>query len=339
MIKNKVTLKDIAVETGFSLSAVDHALKNRNDISEKTKKIIQSAAQRMGYVTNAQASALRTGATKTIAVITASVANPFFSILVQEIEKCAFEKGYNVLIFNTYGQLDIEEQKIQQALAKNVDGIIISPAMYQSSNIEMLRTINTPYITIGRSNGDDNVSYVTVDDEKGGYPATKHLLDADKRRVLYLTSNLTVPSARYRLAGYKRALLEAGIPFNGELVQYVDLNGGSCKQVLKSLQDKQIQYDSIFCFNDMIAYEVFYQLYDSGVRVPDQIGLIGFDNIQEKILVSIPLDSIGTLKESIGSSSVNALIAHIADPNRPVDHLVLDVGIYDRNSTSKKSAT
>lgn len=331
----KVTLKDIALASGYSVSTVSHSLKDEPDISESTKQYIVELAKRMGYVRNAQAQALRTGCTKTIGVITANVANPYFSILTQEIEKQANDYGYSVLLFNTYGSVEREYEKIQQALSKNVDGIIIGPAKYDSKSVDYLRTLNIPYVIIGRSAADENVNYVAVDDEKGGYLAVKHLLGNGKQKILYLSGDMSVPSSPYRLTGYRRALTEAGICFGDSTVKYLDLSEGCCDKVLMPMLEGAFPFDGILCYNDMIACEAFYLLYSRGIRVPEQVGLVGFDNIQRTIRIGVPLDSVGALDERIGAQCVDVLIRHIDDAQAPYDHVVLDVALVDRHSVHR----
>ena len=329
---NKVTLKDIAKASGLSVSTIAHSLQGRSDISENTRQYVVELANRMGYIRNAQASALRTGQTKTIGVITANVANPFFSILMQEIDECASRHDYNVLIFNSYGKVDTELLKIQQALSKNVDGLIISPAEFSGKSIDYLHTLKIPYVVIGRSAMDEQVNYVTVDDEKGSYLATQHLIAHGRRRILYLSGDISMPSAPYRLTGYRRALADAGIPADASLIRCLDLSPSCCERELKALIDGKTPFDGILTFNDMVACEAFYTLYGMGIRVPEDVGLIGFDDIQRAIRVSIPLDSIGTSEKSVGESCVEVLIRHITNHDTPVDHVMLDVQLVDRHS-------
>lgn len=328
----KVTLKDIALASGYSVSTVSHALKGAADISGETKQYIVELAKRMGYVRNAQAQALRTGCTKTIGVITANVANPYFSILTQEIEQQANNYGYSVLLFNTYGEVEREYEKIQQAMSKNVDGMIIGPAEFDSKSVDYLRTLGVPYVMIGRSAADEHVNYVAVDDEKGSWLAVRHLIQCGRRRILYLSGDLSVPSSPYRLNGYRRALAEAGISPADSAVRYLDLSAGCCERALQPLLKEGFPYDGIFCYNDMIACEVFYLLYSAGIRVPEQVGVVGFDDIQRTLRIAIPLDSISTGDQRIGTRCVDVLVRHIQDPQAPGEHIVLDVDLVDRRS-------
>lgn len=328
----KVTLKDIAKATGYTVNTVSHALKDCQDISVDTKEYIARVANAMGYIRNASASALRTGLTQNIGVITANVANPFFSIVIKEIESCAFSFNYNIIVFNTYARSDLEKKKIQQAISKSVDGIIISPADYDSESLLYLRQLGMPFVVVGRSAHDEDINYVTVDDEKGGYLATRHLLMHDKRRILYLSGLLSIPSAPYRLAGYRRALQEAGVPEEPSLIRYLDLSFGSCRNALLELQHRRTQFDGIFAFNDMMAAEAFSTLYELGLRVPQDIGLVGFDNIQKDISISIPTDSVGSIDGSLGETCVRTLIDCIGQTQASPRQTTLDVSVVKRGS-------
>ena len=170
----KVTLKDIANRTGYTINTVSRALKNKNDISLETRKRICQVADEMGYIRNSVAGSLRTGLTLSIGIIAANVSNPFFAIFSREIEKRAYDYGYNVIIFNTYGEADTELKRVKDALSKHVDGIVISPCEMESKSLAYLREAGIPFVVIGRTHGDEDVNYVTADDEKGGFLATRH---------------------------------------------------------------------------------------------------------------------------------------------------------------------
>ena len=173
-MKNKaVTLTDIAEATGFSANTVSHALNNKPDISEKTKKLIKETAEKMGYIANASASFLRSGRSKNIAIIVPDITNPHFSVAIKEIEGLLRVKGYTAYIMNTDEHPETEKQAIISAKSKNTDGIIISPTQKTYENIAFLESLDIPFVLLGRRfKGKDN-NYVICNDEKSGYLAGK----------------------------------------------------------------------------------------------------------------------------------------------------------------------
>lgn len=307
----KVTLKDIANRTGYTINTVSRALKNKNDISLETRKRICQVADEMGYIRNSVAGSLRTGLTLSIGIIAANVSNPFFAIFSREIEKRAYDYGYNVIIFNTYGEADTELKRVKDALSKHVDGIVISPCEMESKSLAYLREAGIPFVVIGRTHGDEDVNYVTADDEKGGFLATRHLIRHGHQKILHLSGPRDVPSTIYRLNGYRKALKEANMPYDPRYVIEVGLGCGQCRQVIHQLAENHFPFDAIFAFNDIIAAEAVYAAYERGLKVPEDFSLVGFDNIQKDILMSIPLDSISTSAESIGEKSVDILMDNI----------------------------
>ena len=329
----KVTLKDIAAITGYTINTVSRALKDKPDISEETKKKICAAADQMGYIRNSAAGSLRTGQTLSVGVIAANVSNPFFSIIIREIEQKAYGCGYNVIVFNTYGDAEIEKKRVRDALSKNVDGIIISPHETECPSLTYLKQVGIPFVVIGRTNEDSDINFVTVDDEKGGYLAVKHLLTYGHRQILHLSGPENVPSTKYRLDGYKRALEEFNIPFNPQYVIPVGLECGSCRNVIHQLITNGPPFDAIFAFNDTIAAEAVYAAYECKIEIPKELSIVGFDNIERDILISIPLDSIGTASESVGETCIDVLMDNIQNrENWNIHQKTLDVELIKRGS-------
>ena len=225
-----VTLKDIAAATGFSANTVSRALSDKPDISEETKEIIRKKAEEMGYIANALASFLRSGVSRNISIIVGDISNPHFSVMVKEMQMLLQKKGYNSIIFNTEEKPEMERQAVTVSISQNVDGIIICPTPGGEANIGLLRHYGKPFVLIGRrikeNPGDKKASYVICDDENSGYIATRCLLNKGHRRVLFLNGPKEISSAAERLAGYRRALKEAGVPYDGRLVHTVPVTAG-----------------------------------------------------------------------------------------------------------------
>src|SRR5690554_2646292 len=166
-LATRVTLKTIAEATGYSINTVSRALKNKKDISKESRRYIQETAQSLGYVTNAVASALRSGKTGTIAVILGDISNPHFSIMVKEIEEAAHEHGYNIIVINTNEDVERERAAILSAMSKQVDGVILCPTQKSAKNLELMAD-TIPFVVIGRRFTDIETDYVIIDDCKAG---------------------------------------------------------------------------------------------------------------------------------------------------------------------------
>ncbi len=313
MIKNnRVTLRDIAEKTGYTINTVSRALNHKNDISQKTIEYINSVADEMGYINDNIASSMRTGRTGTIAVILADITNPLFAIMVRETEQLASEYNYSVFILNTNEDKNLELQAIKNALGKKVDGFIICPCPNCHDNLEFLKKAGKPYILIGRRV--EGHPSVILNDTKSGYLAAKYLIDHyNRRRILFINGLLSISCAEDRLAGYHMALDEAGIEYQPELMFTTPTKAGSVGKILRKLAENQIEYDAIFAFSDLFAYEAINALTEMGRNVPVDIPIVGIDHLREKLFYMSPLDSVGAADKTMSEAAVEILMNTIKD--------------------------
>ncbi|CAK4867081.1 unnamed protein product [Aphanomyces euteiches] len=333
-IVKATTLKDIAEQTGFTVNTVSRALKNKEDISATTSKLIQEKAQELGYIGNTLASSLRSGKTKTIAVIVADVSNPHFSIAVKEIESAAMKHDYTTFILNSYEDQEVEKKAIFSALSKNVDGIIICPSQGSDNNMELLQRTGTPFVLLGRHLENGSMDYVISDDEKGGYLATLHLLERGHRNVLFLNAHHSISSARERLIGYKRAMEESGIPVSTPLIREVSTISGGSRNELKEVIESKLPFTAILAFNDMMAWESIFILNKYNIKVPEDISVVGFDNIQSRMFIPFPLTSISNYKGKTSRRAFEILMKRIHKQNPELRyHEVVDTKLIIREST------
>lgn len=330
----KVTMKDIAEKTGFTINTVSRALKDKDDISEATRKLIKDTAKSMGYISNSIAGALRSGATKSIAVILGDISNPHFSIIVKEIETAARKHGYSTFIINTEENSSLEYEAISSALGKKVDGIIICPTQRSKENIEFLKKAGVPFVLIGRYFSDIETDYVVCDDVNGGYQATMHLIEKGHKRILMLNGPSYISSAAERHEGYRKALGDSGIQYDKSLVYEMSITAGESKRIVRKILEEGIKFTAVFAFSDMIAWETIHVLHKYGIKVPQDVAVIGFDNIQSKLSFPFPLTSISTSKSKMSRRAVDILLKRINNNNETgVINAVIDTKVVAREST------
>jgi LacI family transcriptional regulator len=308
----RVTLKDIAEKTGFSVNTVSKALKDRPDLSVKTKEYIKKVADELCYVTNDIAGSLRSGLTKILALIVSDISNPLFGIIAKEVEKVAQSHQYTVIIMNTEENDKREIQAIRATIAKNVDGVLLVPTQNSTKGIEMLLNAAIPCVLIGRYFKDFLIDSILFADKEGGYLATEHLLINGYRNILMLNAPLYISSARDRLTGYRNALSAYGIPPEHGMTITVDSIPGSIEEKIKLAIQQKMKFDSIFAFSDLIAFETICVLQKMGLRVPEDIAVIGFDDIQSKLPIPFPLTTICAPKTAMAKMSVELLLARIS---------------------------
>ena len=194
----KVSLKDLAQICGCSVTSVSRALKDSDTISKELREKVKSKAQELGYVPNLLAGSMRTGYTNTLAVILPDLRNPYFSLLAKYAEEYATSKGYSVFFMTTNEISEHEHDAVMKAMQKNVDGILLLPNQLDTQSIDIMNKMNFPYVLFGRIFDDIKADSVVVNDEMGGYLATKHLIEKGHSRILFLNSFMHIFSSQAR---------------------------------------------------------------------------------------------------------------------------------------------
>jgi LacI family transcriptional regulator len=329
-----VTLRDIAAATGFTMNTVSRALRGKSDISERTRRLIQQEARRMEYIPNAIAASLRSGRTKTVSVIIPDISDPLFAILLRDIEAKLKESDFDLFVQNTDEDDELERRAIMAAIGKKIDGIIICPCQKSARNVGVMRDNGMPFVLLCRRFARGSFNYVVADDVKGGFLATQHLIQRGHSDILFLNGPRCISSARERLRGYRHALEESRIEYRSTLVHEVPIKGGECARTLQALRERKVRFTSIFCFSDLMAWESISYLQSEGLRIPQDVAIVGFDDIQSRLHYPYPLTSVGYGKKKIADTSVDALMEKLENPARQ-DHvrLAVDVEIVVRRST------
>jgi LacI family transcriptional regulator len=327
----KIRLKDIADATGFSINTVSHALKDKPDISRATKKLIQTKAREMGYIADAVAGSLRSGVSRTLAVILGDMANPHFGLWVRSIERAAFKQGYSTLMFNTDEDEQVEAEAIRTAVGKRVDGIILCPAQKTKTNLDLLKQTGVPFVLLGRRFYDEAVSYVIPDDKKAGLLATSHLLDQDCDRILFLNGPTWISSARERYEGFCQAHHLRGKTFSPGDVRHIGIKSGESRVILEQVLEEGFAFDGLLAFSDLVALEARSVLLQR--NTPVRIPIVGFDDILSELSLPVSLVSVASI-ESVAERSLDALMMLIREQRvhrepMPVIQKIIDVALVE----------
>ena len=332
--KRRIKLTDIAAKTGYTVGTISKALQNKEGISQETREAIMKAAKEIGYIANAQAGGLRSGSSKTIAIIVSDIANPLFSIeikiCVEELEK----HGYRAIVMDTEERPEREEQAVISALSKNVDGVLLCPTQKDTRSIELLRKNGMPFVLMGRRFEDTQDDYVVCDDERGGYLAGKHLAQLGHRRVLVISADPHISSSRERLSGFCRAMEEEPIPVDPSLIIHSDASAHDSGRMIDELLAGDPDFTAIFTFSDYIAWEVIYALNRHGIQVPRDVSVMGFDDIQSHIRFPPPLTTVHFPKRLVSGNSVELLLKRIVRGGDTPVQQVLDAYLVVRETTA-----
>ena len=333
----KVKLKDIAEATGFSVNTVSHALRDRPDIPESTREKIKLAAKEMGYIKNAHASSFRSGKTSTISVILPDITNPHFTIVFREIEEYFRGVGMTPMFINTNENAEEELNAVRHAIEQNSAGVIICPTQDNKDSLRLLEKSSIPYVLIGRRFPEEKGSdYVVCDDTEGAACATESLILSGHKKIAFVGAGELISSGRERLLGYKSALAEAKIPYDDTYVYHVDLKSAPSTEALESFLSQISDATAIVAFSDSLAFRIIRSLAKLGRRVPEDVSVIGFDNVCSDYIFPTMLSSVSVSKKTMAKEASSLLFKKISSPTAPPEHIVLPTKLFPRETTAKR---
>lgn len=277
-MKKRVTIKQIAKELNVSVSTVSKSLNNSVEISEETKEMVKAFAKLHNYKPNSIALSLKNKKTKTIGVIIPEIAHDFFSTIVSGIEKVANDNGYNIITCFSKEMFEQEVKNFETLAESNIDGFIValSKETQQKKDYHHLREIinqGFSLVMIDRVAEDIYCDKVIVDDAMASYKAVNHLINSGYHRIGMLTVPDYISVGNLRTQGYKNALADAKLPIDENLI--VEIEDIHSDELISTLFDLQ-QFDALLCSNEFLAVKAMRQAHDRNIKIPDELGIIGF---------------------------------------------------------------
>ncbi len=336
----RTTISDIARAAGVSETSVSLVLTGRpNRISSAMKEKIKETAKALSYVPNSFARGLATKKSNTIGLIVPDIENGYFASLSKAISFEAEKAGYIVLLLNSNDSHDLSIKQINTLIERNVDGLIlvVSNESYHQKNMKELKAIlsslSIPYVLSDRDFPDFKANKVYYDNIEGGYLATKLLLQSKHKKIACITGPSDTFSSIQRLVGYKKALEEFHIPFNDSLVEEGDyrLQSGFASAVKLLKKD----FDSLFCFNDMMAFGAILALKNHDISVPDDVSVVGYD---DNIMSSLSGSELATINQDpsrLAKETVSLLLDALSNPSQTEEEIKLKPSLVERNSVKK----
>lgn len=333
----KPTIRDIAKELNVTFSSVARALNNHPAISVATKEAVLEVAKRLNYSPNKIASSLRSGKTNIIGVIVPNLHVNFFSSIVSEIEKVLNENNYHMLLYQSNDSATHENKGIEAFLKSRVDGIIASASASTIDPTAYTEIVNrnVPLVFFDRVITEIGAPSVTIDDFKGGYIATEHLIGQGYRHIVHITMDMNFAVYNNRYKGYIAALEANGLPFDEKLVFTGNFSAQRGKEVIMGLIDKNIRFDAIFSAEDITAMGAIKYLKSIGLRVPHDVGVMGFDNEPFGTLVEPSLSTVDQQSNRMGLEAANLLLKQFNNGYIPTlnNGIVLDPVLILRDSS------
>ena len=329
----KVRLIEVAREAGVSRAAVSLALRGHPSIPERTRLRIQEAAQHLGYVYNRGAASLRTASTQTVGIIVHDVTNPYFAEIVAAVQDEMTRHRRVVLFGNTQESTTRQAEFIEAFREHNVDGLILCPAAgTRPETIADIQRNGLPLVIFSRDIPEARVDYVGGANFEGMQKATAHLIFAGHRRIAMVGANMDTATGRDRLAGYRAALVEAGIPQDPALVLEGPATRDFGSWAIKALTAHDPDLTACVCFNDVLAFGVMLGLRVDGKEAGRDFSVVGFDDIAEATLWRPALTSLGISREELGRRVVELLLRRVEEPDAPPKRIILDFELRSRET-------
>jgi DNA-binding LacI/PurR family transcriptional regulator len=321
---SSVSIKDIAKVAGVSHSTVSRALRGSPLVKAETKTRLQKLAREMGYSPDARARSLVMGQTQTVGVVVTTISDPFVAEVVQGIENTAHDHNYTVILCNSNAEPEREIAAVEMLRSKRVDAVIVTSSRIGAHYLEHLERIGVPIVLINNhsEHGGRYTYSISVDNQNGGWLATSHLIERGHRRIAYVSRPSDRRSNREREGGYRQALTDARIPIDPALI--VPSNGrvDGGERVLPALMSTQEPPTAVFCYNDLTAIGLLKAARETGVAIPRDLAVVGFDDILLAAYVCPPLTTVAQPKLEMGQKAMQMALDLISTKEGLVDIVV-----------------
>lgn len=328
-------IKDVADYAGVAPSTVSRVLNNPDRVSPVTLEKVNKAIEQLGFRPNILARSMRTGKTSTIAVVLPDITNLFFPELILGIEKAAQKKGYRLFICNSDEDVEREADILLDLSYRNVDGIILSSVRGENCNLKQIEDLSRqiPLVMVDRNINNLEVSSVTVDNYKGVYKATSYFLAQGYTDIAFLGGPLCREVCRKRYQGFKQALKDSGIKIQDDLIFETNFKASGGMKAAEELISKKKIPIAIVSANDMMAIGAIRVFKSRGIRIPDDIEVIGFDNIPLAALTVPSLSTVAQPIEEMGIEAVKLLFEEMKEPDRSPRRVLLETSLIHRETT------
>lgn len=328
-----VTIKDIAKALDVTSATVSRALNGKAGVSDALRQKIMSAAKEMGYQPNAIAQGLVKKTTNTIGLIIPDITNPYYPMIARSIEEAAREQNYQLFLANSNWEKTRETELIRTMISNRVSGIIIDPA---TTDINHILNTGIPTVFLANDSKNDVVSYVGIDNVASGFKGVLHLFSKGYRHIAYIGGSPDSFSNLERIKGYLEGLKACSLPVDHELLQSLEFSTEWGYKAALRLIAAPNPPDAFLTGNDLIAYGVLNALKEKGIPVPQQVGVLGIDDIPSSALPQISLSSIGISRQNIGKKAFHQLQKIMKEnPGFHEKHLMIPI-IAERSTTNRK---
>jgi LacI family transcriptional regulator len=335
-------MKDIARDLGVSVITISKVLRNHPDVGDETRERVLARVKELDYRPNLAARSLVTGRTYLVGLVVPDLLHPFFAEIAKSLSGVLRGSGYYLIVSSSEEDPDLEEEEINQLLARRLDILIIASCRSTVDLFFRIEKQKTPYVLIDRALPGLTANFIGVDDEAVGMLATKHLIDIGCKRIAHIRGPETSPGIR-RMEGYKRALAQAGLKVSDDYIIAEPKGDVETRQrgaeAMRELLSLKSRPDGLFCFNDPLAMGTMNYALDEGLRIPEDIAVIGCGNLHYDDALSVPLSSIDQHSRRIGEEAARIALSILNSKIPPkVESVVLQPELIVRRSTQRRAA-
>jgi LacI family transcriptional regulator len=333
-------MKDIAKDLGISQATVSKVLRKHPDISEKTRQRVLERVKELDYQPNSLARSLVTGRSYLIGLVAPSLLHPFFAEIARGISSAVRDKGYFLIVASSEEDPELEKEEISRLLSRRLDALVIASAATEVEQFDRMDRMSQPYVLIDRDMNGLAANFVGVNEVKVGRLATEHLIEMGCRRIAHIRGQDNSPG-NGRFEGYRQALHDRGVPYSDDYVvrrRLVDTEtahqGG---EAMRLLLERDPKPDGVFCFNDPLAIGAMSSILDAGLRIPEDIALIGCGDLPNDNCLRVPLSSIDQQSNMLGQRAAELVLSLLESKQRPrARTIILEPALVVRSSTQRK---
>ncbi|WJV56186.1 ribose operon transcriptional repressor RbsR [Prodigiosinella aquatilis] len=330
-------MKDVARLAGVSTSTVSHVINNNRFVSDAIRNKVMNVVDQLNYAPSAVARSLKINQTRTIGMLLTASSNPFYAEVVRGVERCCYERGYSLILCNTEGDHDRMSRSLETLLQKRVDGLLLMcTESYMPSPDILRRYPSIPTVMMDWAPFEGSSDVIKDNSLQGGEMATNYLISQGYQKIACIAGPQDKTTAYNRLVGYRNAMNQAGLSVFDDYVMVGDFEfetGFRAMQQLLLLKDRP---DAVFTSNDAMAVGVYHALYQAGLSVPDDMSVVGYDDIELARYMSPPLTTIHQPKDELGELAIDTLLHRLEHPDTEPNVLVLTPELIVRESVGKR---
>ncbi len=336
----QISIKDIARAANVSHPTVSRALSHSPLVKGETAERIRQIAASLGYRPSAIARSLATKKTRTIGVVVTTIADPFIADVVSGIEEMANDHGYSVFLANSNANPDREVKVVHSFHERRVDGIVVTASRVGALYVPLLSGLKVPIVLINNQHPDEPDEFiysVMIDNIKASTQVMKHLIGLGHKRIAYIGDQAGFQSDTERFAGYRQALAFADYPFLPELIVHGDGKPEGGRQAMEKLLSLPTPPTAVFCYNDMSALGALRAIHQHGIKVPDDISIVGFDDLAIASYTSPLLTTVGQPKQQMGRMAMETMLKILSGVDAKTNIKVSGELIIRESTASPKS--